>query len=90
MEDQEEKSRFFEETFLLVDISIYITLGILFLTLSNVKITFINCHISWKTYSVAEILLLIRQVELIRKKEFAITAFNPENEAFVVYLTLIS
>ena len=45
IKDKEEKSRFFEETFLLADISIDIALGIPFFTLSNVEIDFVNCHI---------------------------------------------
>lgn len=45
VEDKEERSRFFEKKFLLADISIDITLGIPFLTLSNVKINFVDCHL---------------------------------------------
>ena len=39
------RSCFFVETFLLADISIDIALGISFLTLSNVEINFLDCHI---------------------------------------------
>ena len=42
MENKEERSYFFEETFLLADINIDIILGISFLTLSNVKIDFVR------------------------------------------------
>lgn len=45
MEDKEVKSRFFEETFLMTDISIDIALGMPFLILNNLKIDVINCHI---------------------------------------------
>ena len=45
LEDKERKSRFFEETFLLADISIYISLNIFFFTLRNIEIDFINCNI---------------------------------------------
>lgn len=41
-DDRVERSRFFEKTFLLADISIDIALGILFLTLNNVKINFLE------------------------------------------------
>lgn len=36
------RSKFFETIFLLIDISINIAFGIFFLTLSNIKINFIN------------------------------------------------
>lgn len=40
VDDKNRKSRFFEEIFLLCDISIDIAFGILFLTLSNVEVNF--------------------------------------------------
>ena len=45
MEDKEERSRFFEEMFLLADISIDTTLEMFFFTLTNVEIDFISRHI---------------------------------------------
>lgn len=42
IDEKDKKSRFFEETFILADISINITFGIFFLTLNNVKIDFNN------------------------------------------------
>lgn len=38
----DEKSQFFEKTFLLVDINIDIAFQLLFLTLSNIKVNFTN------------------------------------------------
>lgn len=45
LEDKEEKSRIFEKTFLLAEISMDIGLGMPFLTLSNLKFDFVDCHI---------------------------------------------
>lgn len=42
LDDKDRKSRFFEKTFLLADISLNIAFGMLFLILSNVKINFEN------------------------------------------------
>lgn len=42
VKDEDEKSRFFNKTFLLADISINIAFEISFLTLSNVKVNFNN------------------------------------------------
>lgn len=45
VEDKQEKSYFFEEIFLLVDISIDIALKIPFLTLNNIKIDVISRYL---------------------------------------------
>lgn len=42
MEDKNEHSYFFEETFFLVDIDMNVAFGILFLILKNVKVNFKN------------------------------------------------
>ena len=83
-------SRFFEKAFLLADISIDITLSISFFTLSNVKIGFINGQLHWKTYTVTKAFPMMSQIKLIRKKEFANTTLDLEDEAFVVHVTSIS
>ena len=44
VENKEEKSHFFKKTFLLVDISMDITMGMLFFTLNNVEVNFVDCH----------------------------------------------
>ena len=72
IKDNEEKSRFFENISLLLDISIDIALRMSFLNLSNVKIEIFNGLIDWKTFNVIKVLLTRRKVELIEKKEFAI------------------
>ena len=45
VEDKEKSFRFFEKIFLFADISMDIILDMSFLTLSNVKIHFVNCYI---------------------------------------------
>lgn len=42
VEDKNRRSQFFEKTFLLADLSINIVLKIFFLTLSNVKVNFVD------------------------------------------------
>lgn len=51
MEEKEERSCFFKKKFLLANISIDTTLGILFLTWSNVEIDFADQQLYWKTYT---------------------------------------
>ena len=45
IEDKDRKYRFYEEIFLLADISINIALLMPFFTLSNIEIDFVDCHI---------------------------------------------
>ena len=89
IEDKERMFQFFIET-LLVDISIDVTLKIPFFILNNIKINFIGRYIYWKTYTVVEIFLKIRQAKLIRKRGFANAIFHSKNRAFIIYITFIS
>ena len=90
IEDKKRSSYFFEEKFLLADISIYIALNMPFLILSNIKTDFVDCHIYWRLYTIAKVLLIIRQVKLVGKKEFAIATRNLKNEVFEVHIPSIS
>ena len=56
VEDKLGKARFFQETFLLANISIEIVLGILFLTLSNVNVQFVEKKLTWRSYNTVETL----------------------------------
>ena len=90
MNNKKGRSWFFKETFLLTNISINIALGMSFLILSNVEIEFVDCHINWKTYTVVEILLMIRWLELIQKKEFVARTFDPKHKGFIVDIASMS
>ncbi len=46
VDDKDKRSRFFKETFLLINFSINIILEMPFLTLSNVEVNFINWTLS--------------------------------------------
>ena len=48
LEDKEKRCRFFEETFLLADLSKDIALDMPFFTLNNLKTDFTDCHIYWR------------------------------------------
>ena len=90
MENKKRKFRFFEKTFLLANISMDIALGIPSLTLSNVKVDFVDLYIHWTTYIITKVLLTKKQVELIGKKDFAAATLDLKNEAFVVHVASIS
>ena len=80
-------SRFFQETFLLANISIKVVLGMPFLTLSNVDIQFAEKKLTWKTYTTKEALPITCLVEIINQKEFAKAALDDNIDAFVVYVS---
>ena len=60
MEDKEKRSCFFEKTFRLADISMNITLGMFFFTLSNIKIDFVDYRFYWRMYTSAKVLPIMR------------------------------
>ena len=86
MEDKLGRTRFFQETFLLANISAEVVLGMPFLTLSNVDIQFVEKELTWRSYTTAEALSTTKRVELINKKEFAKAALDDKSETFVVYV----
>ena len=68
--------KFFEETFLMSNVSLEIVLGMLFLTLSDADANFINRKLRWRIYTIKEALLTIRHIELVGKKKFAAIALD--------------
>ena len=81
---------FFQETFLLVKISLKIVFNMLFLIVSNIEIQFVKKKLIWKTYTTKKTLSTIRQVIFIDKKEFAKVALNKNIKAFVIYNSSLS
>ena len=86
VEDKLGRARFFQETFLLADISAEVVLGMPFLTLSNANVQFVEKELTWRSYTTAKALPTTKRVELINKKEFAKTALDENSETFVVHV----
>lgn len=80
------KPHFFEETFLLADISIDIAFKISFFTLNNIVVNFNNQELKWSLYITAKALFTIKQIEMVGRKEFVVIVLNLENDIFVVYI----
>ena len=81
---------FFEETFLVANVSPEVVFGMPFLTLSGADVNFSGRELRWKTYTTEEALPTTRRVELVGKKEFAAAALDPESETFVVHVASLS
>ena len=62
--------RFFEETFLVANVSPEVVLGMPFLTLSGADVDFASRKLRWRTYTTEEAFPTTRHVELVNKKEF--------------------
>ena len=85
VKDKLGRAQFFQETFLLADISTEIVLGIPFFTFSNVDIQFVERKLAWRSYTTAEALPTTKRVELINKKKFAKTVLDESSETFVIH-----
>ena len=66
----------------MANVSPEVVLGMLFLTLSGADIDFLGRD--------QEALPTTRRVELVRKKEFAAAALDPEHETFVVHVASLT
>ena len=83
LSDKDNWERFFEKSFLLVNVKPDTRLKMPFITMSNVNIDFQTRNLQWRFYTT-------KQVKLIEKKEFAVAVFDLEHETFVVYITTLS
>ena len=88
--DKANQVKFFEETFLVANVSSEVVLGMPFLTLSSADVNFSGRKLRWKTYTAEEALSTTRRIELVGKKEFAAVALDPKSETFVVYIASLS
>ena len=60
--------RFFEETFLMANVSLEVVFRILFFTLSGADIDFLDQKLRWRNYTTQKALLTTGHIELIDKK----------------------
>ena len=82
--------RFFEETFLVANVSLEVVFGMPFLILSGADVDFSGWELRWRTYTTKKVLLTTRCVELVGKKEFAAITLDPEHKTYVVHVVLLS
>ncbi len=90
LQDNLGKVQFFEETFLLANISIEVILGMLFLFLGNADVKFTELKkLTQKSYTTAEVLPTTSWVELIDKREFAKATLDDNSETFVIHVSIL-
>lgn len=90
IQDKLVKIRFFEEIFLLDDISIKPILEILFLSLGNIDIWFAEIgEFILRNYTITEALSTTQRVVIINKKKFAKLALDRNAEILVVHIAFL-
>lgn len=85
MKNKDRKSRFFDKTFLLVDISMDVTFEIFFFILSNVDVNFTDQKLISRLYIIAKLICIIQRLELAGKKEFVVAILDLEDKIFVIH-----
>lgn len=90
MEDKDKRSQFFIKIFLLANFGINIDLVIFFLTLSNIKVNFVNQTLYKRLYTTIKAFLTMKQVELIRKKKFVAVILYAKDQTFEIYVASIN
>ena len=90
MKDKLGRAWFFQETFLLANISVEVVLGMPFLNLSNADIWFVEKELTWRSYSTAKALLTTKQVELIDQKEFAKVELDINSKTFIIHVASLN
>ena len=83
--DKANQVKFFEETFLVVDVSPEIVFEMLLVTLSDAAIDFLVQELRWETYITKKALSTTRRIKLVGKNEFAAIALDPKHETYVVH-----
>ena len=90
MKNKANQVKFFEETFMMANVSPEVVLGMFFLTLSRADVDFLGPKFWWKTYIIKKVLPTTRRVELVDKEEFVAAALDSEHEIYVVHVGLVS
>ena len=82
--------KFFEETFLVANVSPEVVFGITFFTLSNTNIDFSGWELQCRIYTIKQALPTARNIELVGNKEFVAVALDQKHKTYVVYVESIS
>lgn len=89
IEDKLKKVLFFQNAFLLANISVKVVLKMFFLIFSIINIQFTKKKLAQRFYTTAKALSTTKQIKLIGKKKFAKVALQKNMKVFVIYMTFI-
>ena len=88
MEDKGGRPKFFQETFLVADTKFEVILGMPFLKLCNIDVSFSKGTLTWKSYITNKVLLTTKQVQLINSQKFVIAVLDADSKTFVVHVAI--
>ena len=88
--DKLNQARFFEKTFLVANISSKVVFGILFLTLTDADVDFLDWELWWRIYTTKKALPTTKHVKIMGKKEFVARALDLEYEIYIVHIRSVS
>lgn len=63
-----------------------VVLGMLFLTFHDTNMLFVKQDLTWRSYTLAETLLMTKWVQIIGRKKFVTVVLDPDKETFVMYV----
>ena len=86
MTDKVNQVWFFEETFLVANVSPEVVLEMFFHTLNGADINFLDQKLCWKTYIIKKTLSTIKRIKWVSEKAFVAVVLDPEIEIFIVYV----
>lgn len=75
--------------FLLADTNIKVVLGMFFLSMTNENIKFNTEELTWRKSTIAEAMLIVKQVEFIIKFKFIKVILDKDSKTYVVYLAIL-
>ena len=90
MTNKANRVRFFEKTFIKVNVGPEVVFGMLFLILSGADIDILGQELRWRTYITKKALPTTRHVELVGRKEFAALVLDPKHETYIVHVGSVS
>ena len=88
--DKANPVKFFEETFMVANVSAEVVFEMLFLTLSDVDVDFSDRELCWRIYTTKKAFPTTRRIELVGKKEFADIALDSELETYIVHVASLN
>lgn len=89
VKDKLGRTHFFQTTFLIVNISMAMTLSILFPTFNNRNVLIWKQELIWKSYITSQALPTTKQVQIISQKEFAVATLGSIKKVFIMYVACL-
>ena len=86
VEDKGNRSRLFQEIFLIADNQFEIILRMFFLKIRNAEVLFGKRTLMWKSYITNKTLSTTKQIQTIDLKKFVIAALDVDNKTFLIYV----